>query len=144
MADAAHGMGENLAGMERRKVAFYTPMESSLPQPGNPACREAFRVPVPEEDWPKLLRNPQKQLDKSCFVYEEQEDRYWCPMGQVLEFATTEKAARNERKSRYVCIVARVARIVLWRRVAVPPKPGVAGASTETRTNRCAKRWLQR
>ena len=98
LADAAHGTGENLAGMEQRGVTFYTPMESSQPQPGNPACRADFRCPVPEEDWPKLPRNPQKQLDKSCFAYEEQADRYWCPMGQVLEFAATEKAVRNGQK----------------------------------------------
>jgi len=98
LADAAHGTGENLLGMEERNVAFYTPMESSLPQPGNPACRDDPRQPVAEKDWPSLPRNPQKQLDKSCFVYEEQEDRYWCPMGQILAYATTEREKRNAQK----------------------------------------------
>ena len=42
-------------------AANYAPLESSQPQPGNPACREDFRRPVAEEDWPKLPRNPQKQ-----------------------------------------------------------------------------------
>ena len=35
LADAAHGTGENLAGMQRRNVTFFTPMESSQPQEGN-------------------------------------------------------------------------------------------------------------
>jgi len=97
-ADTAHGTGENLAGMEARGVTFYTPMESSLPQPGNPACREDPSQPVAEADWPKLPRNPQKQLDKSCFVYEEEADRYRCPMGRTLEFVGMEKDTRNGQK----------------------------------------------
>jgi hypothetical protein len=51
-----------------------------------------------EADWPKLPRNPQNQLDKSCFVYEEEADRYRCPMGRALEFAGTEKDTRNGQK----------------------------------------------
>ena len=83
LADTAHGTGENLAGMEQRNVTFFTPMESSQPQEGNPAQRDDPSPPVAEADWPQLPRNPQKQLDKSCFVYEEQADRYYCPQGRV-------------------------------------------------------------
>jgi hypothetical protein len=97
-ADAAHGTGENLAGMDQREVTFYTPMQSSLPQPGNPAYREDPSQPVAQADWPKLPRNPQKQLDKSCFVYEEEADRYRCPMGRALQFVGTEQDPRNGQK----------------------------------------------
>ena len=97
-ADTAHGTGENLAGMEKRGVTFYTPLESSLPQAGNPACREDPSQPVAEADWAKLPRNPQKQLDKSCFVYEQKADRYRCPMGRTLQFVGTEKDTRNGQK----------------------------------------------
>jgi hypothetical protein len=34
--DGAFGTGPNLEGMEQREVEFYTPVESSAPQEGNP------------------------------------------------------------------------------------------------------------
>jgi hypothetical protein len=39
LADTAHGSGANLAGMASRGVTFFTPLESSQPQEGNPARR---------------------------------------------------------------------------------------------------------
>ena len=41
--------------------------------------------PVPEELWPKLKLNDKKRLDKSCFVYDAEQDQYVCPMSRVLE-----------------------------------------------------------
>jgi hypothetical protein len=95
LADAAHGTGTNLAGMEQRGVDFYTPVESSLPQEGNPAQREDPRQPVAEGDWPKLPRNDKKKLAKSCFVYDQQADVYYCPLGQTLRYEETKKEARG-------------------------------------------------
>jgi len=95
LADTAHGTGENLVGMEQRKVTFFTPMESSQPQEGNPARRDDPSQPVAEADWPRLPRNAQKQLDKSCFLYVERGDRYYCPQGRVLEYVGIQKDTRN-------------------------------------------------
>jgi hypothetical protein len=95
LADTAHGTGENLAGMASRKVAFLTPMESSQPQEGNPARRADPTQPVAEADWPRLPRNAQKQLDKSCFVYVEQSHCYYCPQGRRLEYAEIHQVTRN-------------------------------------------------
>lgn len=94
LADTAHGTGENLAGMEKREVVFFTPMESSQPQEGNPARRDDPSQPVAEADWPRLPRNPQKQLDKSGFVYVENGDCYYCPQGRRLEYAGIQKETR--------------------------------------------------
>jgi hypothetical protein len=52
-------------------------------------------VPVPEEDWEKLPRNNQKQLDKSCFVYSAEEDQYYCPQGQPMPFEKTKPDKRG-------------------------------------------------
>jgi transposase len=95
LADTAHGTGENLEGMEQRNVTFFTPMESSQPQEGNPARRDDPSQPVTEADWPRLPRNAQKQLDKSCFIYAERSDRYYCPQGRVLEYVGIQKDTRN-------------------------------------------------
>ena len=56
LADAAMGTIANLEGMETRHVDFYTPVESPLPGPGNPALRDDPTVPVAEADWPKMSR----------------------------------------------------------------------------------------
>jgi hypothetical protein len=94
-ADTAHGTGENLAGMQQRNVSFLTPMESSQPQEDNPARRDDPSQPVAEADWPLLPRNAQKQLDKSCFVYVEQSQCYYCPQGRRLERAEIHRVSRN-------------------------------------------------
>jgi transposase len=97
LGDTVHGTGENLAGMAQRKVTFFTPMESSQPREGNPARRDDPSQPVAEADWPRLPRNAQKQLDKSCFIYDERSDRYYCPQGRALEYASIQKETRNRQ-----------------------------------------------
>jgi transposase len=90
-ADKAFGTGVNLQGMEQRQVEFYTPVESPVPEAGNPAKRADPRQPVPEADWPKLPRNDKKKLAKRCFVYDEAADRYYCPLGHAMPFRETKK-----------------------------------------------------
>ena len=95
LADTVHGTGLNLAGMEGRGVDFYTPMTSQTPEEGNPAKRSDPRQAVAEEDRPKLPRNDKQKLAKSCFVYDEESDRYYCPMGRPLDYKETNKDQRG-------------------------------------------------
>ncbi len=97
-ADKAFGTGPNLEAMEQRQVEFYTPVESSVPQEGNPAKREDPRQPVPEQDWAKLPRNERKKLDKCCFVYDETADIYYCPMGKELPYRESKKYDSTQGK----------------------------------------------
>ena len=76
----------NFASAEERGIEFYAPVESQEPQPGSPVLRSDLTQAVPESERARLPRNPQGQLDKSCFVYVAAEDRYYCPQGQVLQF----------------------------------------------------------
>jgi transposase len=87
LTDGGNNNGLVQHGMEERGIEFFAPAQSSQPQPGNPAQRADPTQPVPESDWSALPRNPQGQLDRSCFVYDAAQDRYTCPQGQVLEFA---------------------------------------------------------
>lgn len=90
LADGAFATGCNIQGLEERKVEFFTNLTSSVPEPGNPAWRDDPTQPVPQADWDKLPRNPQtKKLDKSVFIYQEQTDTYYCPMGKPLEYEQT-------------------------------------------------------
>ncbi len=95
LADTAHGMGFNLAGMEERGVDFYAPLPSQTPAEGNPAKRSDPRQPVAEEDRPKLPRNDKRKLAKSCFVYDAESDTYYCPMGRRLDYKETNKDQRG-------------------------------------------------
>jgi transposase len=95
LADTQHGTGENLSGMEQRQVEFFTPVEASQPADGNPARREDPRQAVAEADWPKLPRNGRKRLAKSCFVYDEPTDCYYCPLGRVLRAEEMREEQRN-------------------------------------------------
>jgi transposase len=94
-ADLGHATGVNLAGMEERGVDFYTPLTSQMPGEGNPAKRSDPQQPVAKEHWPQLPRNDKKKLAKSCFVYDEAQDRYYCPMGRPLNYKETKKELRS-------------------------------------------------
>lgn len=95
LTDAGNNSGAVLEGLEQRGIDGYAPAKSNQPQPGNPACREDPTQPVPEELWPQLPRNGRKQLDKSCFVYEEEKDVYYCPQGHEMPFEKTKPDERN-------------------------------------------------
>lgn len=95
LTDTGNGTGENMAAMEERGIEFLTPVESQQPQPGNPACRADLRQPVPEEEWANLPRNRQGQLAKSCFVYDEEADQYYCPQGRPMPYLQTTTVERN-------------------------------------------------
>ncbi len=93
LTDAGNNSGHVIDQMEQRDVEFYAPVESSQPQEGNPAKRDDATQPVPESQWAKLPRNSQKQLDRSCFVYDAEKDLYYCPQGHAMPF---EKAKPDE------------------------------------------------
>jgi hypothetical protein len=95
LTDAGNNSGQIIEQMESRGVEFYAPVESSQPQEGNPAKREDPRKPVPESEWPNLPRNGYGQLDKSCFVYQEGEDQYYCPQGHPMPFEQTKPVQRG-------------------------------------------------
>jgi hypothetical protein len=95
LTDAGNNSGQIIAGMEERQVEFYAPVESSQPQPGNPALRDDPHQPVAESDWPALPRNDRHQLDKSCFQYVEAEDQYYCPQGHAMPFEKTKPEERG-------------------------------------------------
>jgi transposase len=95
LTDAGNNSGRIMQEMEQREVEFYAPVESSQPQPGNPALRDDPTQPVPESEWPKLKRNDHGQLAKSCFVYVVEEDQYYCPQGQPMPFEKNQPVSRG-------------------------------------------------
>jgi transposase len=103
LTDSGNSTGQNMAAMEERGIELLTPAESHQPQPGNPAHRADSRQPVPEEQWADLPRNPQGQLDKSCFAYDRETDQYYCPQGRPLPYEQTKREWHNRvRRERRV------------------------------------------
>ena len=109
LTDGLNGTGANLAACAERGVEIYSPC--TLPDPQNPALRADPQQPVPEWEWKKLPTHSTKfdgqpctQLDKSAFVYDEQNNCYWCPLGKPLNYAntTSEKSGSGRRiRARY-------------------------------------------
>lgn len=95
LTDAGNNSGPAIEAIEGRGIEFYAPMKSQQPQAGNPARRDDPRQPVPESEWNQLPRNPQGQLDKSCFVYDAANDQYYCPQGKALPFLENKPERRG-------------------------------------------------
>jgi len=94
MADGIYGTGPNLEKMEDRKVELLSPPVREEPQ-DNPAKRDDPAEPVADEDLDRLPINPQtKRFDKSAFVYDEETDCFYCPVGKKLSRAGVSKVKR--------------------------------------------------
>ena len=98
MADGLYATGPNILAMEQRGVEFLSPLSNEA-LIDNPALREDPRQPVPESAWPQLPINPQtKALDKACFVFDAESDRYYCPQGMTLEYEKSKGDIRQGQK----------------------------------------------
>jgi transposase len=98
LADGLHATGPNIEALEQRGVEFLSPLASEVAAT-NPAIRDDPTQPVPAMAWPTLPINPQtKKLAKACFVYDETSDRYYCPLGQTLEFEETKPEIRQGQR----------------------------------------------
>lgn len=84
-ADSGFNSGPNLEGLQQQRVEALMPTKLGFAD--NPAPRPDPSLPVPQEQWDKLPKNPQnKGLDKAAFVYDDANDCYFCPMGRVLSY----------------------------------------------------------
>lgn len=89
LADGIFSHGTNLVELEARGIELYSPVSS---QANNPAVREDPQQPVPAEQverLPKKKTRGQQQFDKSAFVYDAEQDVYYCPTGKSLKYKST-------------------------------------------------------
>lgn len=82
LTDSGNTSGAMQQAMEQRGVELYIPVATERE---NPAQRDDPTQPVAEADWERLPRTgKERRLDKSCFIYDAQNDQYYCPLGQTL------------------------------------------------------------
>ncbi len=97
LADSAFATGENLSDLADREIEALMPVEASRLAEENPAERADATESVPEADWARLPRRRQSgKLDRAAFVYNKEEDCYYCPQGRRLAF---EQVKTKERGS---------------------------------------------
>jgi transposase len=95
LTDGGNNSGLVMQEMEERGVEFYAPTTVNQPQAGHPAQRDNPREPIPCEQWPDLPRTQAGRLPNSCFVYDADEDQYYCPQGKPLPFVRTKSFMKD-------------------------------------------------
>ena len=106
LADSAYDSGQTLGGLDKRDIEAFIPFKrrGDTSNTDNPAVRDDPRQPVAKSDWDKLPRGYRNgKLDRTAFIYDQQADCYYCPMGRKLEFWRYHNRAGSARpvKSRY-------------------------------------------
>lgn len=107
LADGLNATGANLATCEQMDVEIFSPGPAETTE-NNPASRTDLTQPVAEVDWPKLPVVTQnrggkkfQQLDKTAFVYDANNNCYWCALGRPLPYKnTTSEKTRSGRRIR--------------------------------------------
>ncbi len=85
--DSGFATGTNLEGLAQKGIDVYAP--AGTPKQDNPAVRPDPSVPVPPEQWDALPMQGKKKrvLTKEAFIYDDEQDCYFCPMGRKLVLA---------------------------------------------------------
>ena len=104
LADGMMATGENLSQCDALGVDLYSPLKGQR-DTDNPALRDDPTQPVAASDRDRLPTmtvnrkgSKSEQLDKQAFVYDAEEDCYWCPQGKRLDYANTTSETRNGRR----------------------------------------------
>jgi len=114
VADSLYCTDANLTDLEGRETDPYIapygqritgPKQTSITQP-NVAHRDNPQEPVRSELWSLLPRTRQGRIAREAFLYDIENDCYWCPMGKPaqLQWYDTDRRAGKEIVRRvYVC-----------------------------------------
>jgi transposase len=107
LVDQLNASGANLAQCEERGITVYSSRPTPDPEK-NSALRENPQEPVPQEQWDRLPTHKvrvhgvlKEQLDKTAFLYDAEQNSYFCPNGKRLDYqGTTSEASRSGRRVR--------------------------------------------
>jgi len=103
LADGMMATGKNLAACSEKGIDLYSPIPGRK-NDENPAIRDDLTQSVAADDRDRLPTKTVnrkgekfKQLDKQAFIYDLENDCYWCPEGKQLPYANTTSETRNGR-----------------------------------------------
>lgn len=103
LADGLMATGENLAQCKERGVVLYSPIAQGPAD--NPAIRSDPTQPVAAEDRERLPTKTTKskggettKLDRQAFIFDADQNCYWCPEGKRLPFHATIEENRGGGK----------------------------------------------
>ena len=106
LADGLMATGENLRACEQIGVDLYSPVAGAH-RGENPAMRANLSRAVADDQLdrlPKKTIKGQQYFDKQAFVYDADQDVYWCPSGKPLSHSstyTTISAGKSITRDRY-------------------------------------------
>lgn len=89
LTDGLNSTGQNIAALEGLNTELCSPASEPAVSGPNPAERSDPTQPVPETEWPQLPLSGQHKLDRACFVYDADQDCYYCPLGKTLTYEQT-------------------------------------------------------
>lgn len=98
--------GQNLKDLDAMGIKSYSTVGISICEL---VIRDDYSKPVPQKVWDKLptTGTKRKKLDRSAFVFDPEQNRYWCPMGHPLlpSKPRSEKDRKGNTKQavRYQC-----------------------------------------
>ena len=101
IADAAYSIGTNITELEvDRDKDFLSPHRKGDVVKDNPALREDPTEPVADELLDELPVNPStKKFDLDAFVYDAEQDIYYCPEGKPLKRVGQERVKQRSGKT---------------------------------------------
>ena len=101
LGDTAFETGQNLQYCDDNDIQLITPAPKNDPA-SNPAQREDLSTPVAPSDFDqlpvvKVTVKGEKvvRLSKDAFIYDKQEDVYYCPQGKALSHRSTGQETRK-------------------------------------------------
>jgi transposase len=89
--DSSFATGSNLKELSGGRVETYS--SAGFLGSNNPAIRPDPSIPVLPEDWDNLPTQGKKtpRFTREAFIYDHEQDCYWCPMGHQLPFLRNQK-----------------------------------------------------
>ena len=105
LADGMMSTGDNLAACEEKGIDLYSPIKLGCGK-DNPAERKDPSKPVAEGDIERLPMTTTKKKDgtqtckfnKNAFVYDQEQDCYWCPAGKAMPYTNQTSQVENDRQ----------------------------------------------
>lgn len=100
MGDGLYGDIENVQHVEEKGITLLTPVKPTGAGRGDIAYREDPTTPVAEQEWKQLPKGKKGRYTREAFVFNEENDCFYCPLGNRLSYdcTTTHKKSTGGKR----------------------------------------------